>query len=143
MDKQTSTTRQWVYVARFPTRWRDLDDFGHVNSSVYFTYFEQARVMWWQSIGFRLQNEETGPVIITSECTFLKQLRNPAMLEVNIYVGPPGRSSYMMYYDICLENQPEILYATGSTKVVWVDYKKEKSIPLPDIMSNYLVEKIA
>jgi acyl-CoA thioester hydrolase len=27
-------------------RWRDLDDFGHVNNAVYLTYLEEARDEW-------------------------------------------------------------------------------------------------
>lgn len=124
--------KKLVLTAYFPVRWRDLDDFGHVNSSVFFTYFEEARVKWWKQLNLDLKSRKTGPVVLTSECTFLKQLFYPADLQVKVYVGAPGRSSFMMYYDLEIEADPEVLYAQGSTKIVWVNYQAGKSLPLPE-----------
>jgi acyl-CoA thioester hydrolase len=35
-----------TYARDIHIRWRDLDAFGHVNNSVYFTYLEEARSGW-------------------------------------------------------------------------------------------------
>jgi acyl-CoA thioester hydrolase len=35
---------------------------------------------------------------------------------------------------------PEVLYAEGGAKVVWVDQKVEKSLPLPEEMRGRLLE---
>ena len=37
--------RKLVHTAHLDIRWADMDAFGHVNTSVYLTYFEQARVL--------------------------------------------------------------------------------------------------
>ena len=31
---------------RIPIRWRDVDNYGHVNNAVYLTYLEEARDRW-------------------------------------------------------------------------------------------------
>lgn len=131
---------QWVYAAPMAVRWRDMDAFGHVNNSVYFTYFEQARVLWWQQINLATRNLQTGPVVASANCDFLKPLHQPADIKVNVFVGPPGRSSYTIYYEIVDQNTPELIYARGSTAIVWIDYKTGKSIPLPDEMRACLPE---
>jgi acyl-CoA thioester hydrolase len=38
------------YEKRVEIRWRDMDAFGHVNHSVYATYFEEVRDEWLVSL---------------------------------------------------------------------------------------------
>ena len=33
-----------------PIRWRDVDNYGHVNNAVYLTYLEQTRFAHWRSL---------------------------------------------------------------------------------------------
>lgn len=130
---------KFVYSIVIPIRWYDMDAFGHVNNSVYLTYFEQARISWWKTITpADTSFSEVGPVIINAECAFYKAIIFPETLTVKLYVGPPGRSSYDCFYQIYSETQPDTLYAAGSTKVVWVDRKAERSLPLPDYMRQLL-----
>ncbi|MDB5949239.1 MAG: acyl-CoA thioesterase, partial [Massilia sp.] len=39
-----------VHVMRMPIRWGDMDAMGHVNNTVYFRYFEQARISWFDEV---------------------------------------------------------------------------------------------
>ncbi|CAN5249007.1 thioesterase family protein [soil metagenome] len=130
---------KFVYEMEIPVRWFDMDAFGHVNNSVYLTYFESARTAWWNSItAVDMSFLETGPVIINVNCTFFKAIMFPEIVTVKIFVGPPGRSSHEIFYEINSLKKPGIIYAKGSTKVVWVDRKLERSIPLPDYIRQHL-----
>jgi len=62
---------------------------------------------------------------------FLKQLRYPGEIEVCTWAGALGRSSFEMLHQIRRTDAPEVLYAEGGAKVVWVDQRVEKSTPLP------------
>ena len=133
------TQGKFVYAVEMPIRWYDMDAFGHVNNSIYLSYFEQARINWWMSItppdtAFDL----IGPVVINAHCTFLKALTYPDTLVIKLYVGPPGRSSYECFYEIYTHKHHDTLCAYGSTKVVWVDRKLEQSIPLPTYITKHL-----
>jgi len=111
-----------LHTLRIPVRWADLDALGHVNSATYFTYFEQARVSWLESIGAAgavLTGTALGPVLINAACTFHKPVVYPASLEVRLYGGGPGRSSVETYYELRDAAQTETLYATGSARLVW------------------------
>lgn len=133
--------RVHVFTLDIPVRFYDMDAFGHVNNSVYLTYFEHARVAWWFTIvppGIDTRFLETGPVLINASCTFFKPITFPDTVSVKLFVGPPGRSSYECYYEIYSQKDPGVLYAEGATKVVWVDRNAGKSIPLPDYMRNSL-----
>ena len=129
-----SDERKLVHTAHIPVRWRDLDDFGHVNNSTYFTYFEQARVEWWLKFNININNPPIGPVVVTCQCTFIKPIFFPSDLDIKVYVSPPGRSSYTIYYEIFDAKQTDKRYAEGDTKMVWVDYQAGHSVPLTDDM---------
>jgi len=129
-----------VHSVRMPLRWGDMDAMGHVNNTVYFRYLEQARIEWFEALGCPPAFSGIGPVIISAHCTFLKQLRYPGDIIVNTLVGDFGRSSFHTRHEIRRVDQPDVLMAEGGSKVVWVDQRIEKSVPLPDEMRALLVK---
>ena len=127
--------KKLVHTMRMPVRWGDMDAMGHVNNTVYFRYIETARIDWLDQIGASPDPAGTGPVLISAQCTFLKQLKYPAEIEVTSYAGPPGRSSVEMSHEIRLvgaDGEAGALHAEALAKIVWVDFQAEKSVPLPD-----------
>lgn len=121
--------------------WSQMDTLGHINNAVYFTYCEQARIVWLEQMGYGSAltgKSPVGPVIINASCTFHKAVIYPAELIVVLSGGEVGRSSFMTYYEIIDARTEGILYTTGSSKIVWVDYLQEKSLPLPDDIRQVL-----
>ena len=39
-----------LHTARLPVRWGDQDPLGHVNNARFFTYFEQARIDYFDAV---------------------------------------------------------------------------------------------
>ena len=132
------TSKKLVHSLRMPIRWGDMDAMGHVNNTVYFRYFEQARIEWFSEIGCNPDPQGQGPVVINAHCTFIKQLKYPGEIEVLTFVGAPGRSSFETFQQIRRVDQPDVLFAEGGAKIVWVDYQAEKSTRLPDNMRELL-----
>ncbi len=123
--------RKLVQTTLIPIRWGDLDAYGHVNNTLYFRYMEQARVEYLETLGFRVRPQGTAPVIINASCTFLVPLNHPGVVEVRLFCGKPGRSSIPTTYEIRLLAD-DTLYATGESKIVWMDVATGKSVPIPD-----------
>jgi acyl-CoA thioester hydrolase len=74
-------------------------------------------------------------VLINARCSFLKQLKYPAEIEVTSFAGAPGRSSFEVSHEIRVvgaDGMAGTLHAEGAAKIVWVDFAVEKSVPLPD-----------
>ncbi len=117
---------------RMALRWGDMDAMGHVNNTVYFRYLEQARIELFEALGCPATPGGIGPVIINAHCSFLRQLRYPGDIEVSSWAGELGRSSFQTLHQIRRLDDPDALYAEGGAKVVWVDQRVEKSMPLPD-----------
>lgn len=117
-----------IHQKVFSIEWGDMDALGHVNNGRYFDYFQQARIEWLENIQLDMK-QETGPVVIHVACTFLKPIVYPATLILNSSLHSPGRSSIVIDHDIY---QGEELMTQGTSKIVWVDYRKNCSIPLPE-----------
>lgn len=117
---------------RMALRWGDMDAMGHVNNTLYFRYLEQARIELFEALGFPATPGGIGPVIVNAHCSFLRQLRYPGEIEVSSWVGQPGRSSFETVHEIRRIDDPERVFARGGAKVVWVDQRVEKSVPLPE-----------
>lgn len=137
------SSKQFVHTMRIPIRWGDMDAMGHVNNTVYFRYIESARIAWLEQVGALPDPSISGegPVIVNAQCSFLKQLTYPGEIEVTTFVGPPGRSSIEVTHEIRLvgpDGQAGALHAEGGAKVVWIDFKAEKSRPLPDRLRDLL-----
>lgn len=129
-----------VKTVTIPIRWSDIDSLGHVNNSCYFSYFEQARIEWLKAIDYSLTpGKPTGPVLVNAHCSFLHELTFPGDIDVTMSLGEPGRSSFMSYYQLYKSGNTTRLCAEGAAKVVWVDYRAKKSIPLPDFIRNLIL----
>ena len=122
--------RKLLYVMRIQLRWSDMDANAHVNNATYFTYMEQARIEWLVSAGMQNTAEGEGPVVVKTSCTYLVPIGYPETLEVRVYGGAPGRSSFPTWYEICGAEGGK--YAEGDATMVWTNRGTGKSQPVPD-----------
>lgn len=124
--------RKLLNTTRITVRWGDMDAYGHLNNTIYFRFFEQARVEWMEQLGFPVRPDaEDGVVIVNTDCTFLLPVNYPATVTIRLFGGQPGRSSLMTWYELHVEGDDR-LYAEGSAKVVWMNNASGTSAPLPE-----------
>lgn len=131
--------RVLLYTITTPVRWGDMDALGHVNNAAYFVYMEQARVGWLESVGAEAirPGAREGSVIVNACCTFHKLITYPATLQVQMHGGAPGRTSFESYYTL-QEDDSDVVYATGTARIVWVNYASGRPIPLPAFVRRHL-----
>lgn len=126
------TDRILVFEMAIPIRWGDMDAMGHVNNTVYFRYYESLRIAWFESLGFRPDPTGQGPIIVNARSSFVRELVYPGTVLARQYVNGTGRSSVETTAELCRTDDPGTVYAEGGATVVWVDFPKKKSAPLPD-----------
>ncbi|WP_336366621.1 acyl-CoA thioesterase [Marinobacter sp. C2H3] len=114
-------------------RWGDMDAYGHANNTVYFRFFEEARITWLASLGVGGPEEPTGPVIIKTSATFLKELTHPATVVVETYADKAGTTSLDTYHRL-VDADTGALYSEGYAKIVWFDRSARTSTALPDTL---------
>jgi acyl-CoA thioester hydrolase len=119
----------WITI---PTRFQDLDPHNHVNNVVYFVYFETARLAFLRSIQLENIRErgKFGPAVKSQTCNYQKQVFHPSVLEVGIRFSNLTNRTFTVSYEVYLE-ETDTLVCDGATIMVWVDFIKEQSIPIP------------
>lgn len=128
-----------LHQCDFPIRWGDMDALGHVNNTVYFRYFEQTRLEWYErQSGALYDGVGESILIVDNHAEYLKPVVYPAHITIRMGGHSPGRSSFISTYTLAVDN---VLYSRGSSKVVWIDVKAGKSIPMPESIREMLLTK--
>lgn len=119
-------------VITLPVQWGDQDLFGHVNNTVYFRWFESARIAYLNQIKMpRPEHEHTGPILAAINCNYRRQLTFPDNVEIGSRITRIGRTSVTMNHSLwSLEQQA--LAADGDSTIVMFDYETQRPVPVPD-----------
>jgi acyl-CoA thioester hydrolase len=132
--------KKLVYTMTMPIRWGDMDAMGHVNNTVYFRYMEIIRLQWMLDTGIPANPKGLGPVIINAFCNFHVELQFPGEVLARLYTTDVGRTSFDTYTLLSRTDDPQTIYASGGSRVVWVDFPQRKSVPLPDALRKLLTD---
>lgn len=128
-----------AYTYTQPIRWGDMDAMGHVNNTLYFRYMESIRIAWLESLDLPTNRNGTGPVIINAFCNFIRQLEYPGEVVARLFVAGIGHTSFDTYTLMSRSDDPDTIYASGGSRIVWVDFPRQKSVPLPDALREHLL----
>ena len=122
-------------VLRLPVQWGDMDAFQHVNNTVYFRWFESARIDYTSRLGFEamIRDQKIGPILASMSCNFRRQVRFPDHVLIGARVSRLGNSSFQMEHAVASEGQGEVV-ADGSSTLVFFDYAANRALRLPDDM---------
>ena len=110
-------------------RFGDLDPQGHVNNTVFATYFETGRVMFLREPGNALNPPGTTSVLARLDVNFLREMHWPGEVEIGTAIVEIGRSSYTFLQAIFHEGQ---CAATARATMVMIDGATRKARPLPE-----------
>ncbi len=126
-------------LIKFPLHWGEMDAFGHVNNTRYFTWFESARIRTFEKIGVVTDKPlRVGPILATTQCDFLRPIAYPADICVGCRVSKMGNTSMTMEYEVRTEDADHPS-ATGSSVIVLIDYETGAKVPIP----NDIREKVS
>lgn len=127
-----------VLPAKIQIRYADLDALGHVNNANYLSYFEIARVHYfdellgkdwdWQAYGF---------ILASTSVEFLKPLLLKDDASVEICTEEIGTKSFVLSYTIKANDE---VYCTGLSTLVGFNSATNETIPLSDVMKKALLQ---
>ena len=132
MKIEIPEARKLVHETRVAIRWGDMDAMGHVNNASYFRYMETARIEWFDGMGFTPDPAGQGPVIVNAFCNFIRQLEYPGDVLIKVYASDPARTTFETWLTMERTDQPGVVSDTGGATVIWVDFPRQKAVPLPD-----------
>lgn len=125
-------------AVRCDVRWGDLDALGHVNNTVFFRFFEEARISLLTRIGMLTPGATTGPILAATSCQFRLPLGHPDTATCYAGVTRIGTTSFSVEYLLRSAQQGAIV-ATGDSVVVHYDYAAKAKAPIPEAIRAALV----
>jgi acyl-CoA thioester hydrolase len=142
-------------------RFRDLDALSHVNNTVYFTYYEEARSYYFDQLHLerwptrekdqlfpdhetqntrnaRIQTSVTGAhygsLIKENTCAYHLPLIRSDKAEIGVQVTHIGRTSILLEMQIRDTQDHARIFATGKTVMVWCNYHTGRPAPVPPML---------
>ena len=113
--------------------WSELDSLGHANNARYFTWFEEARMAYFQRVGIPTSSHlGWGPILAHTDCHFLAPVTWPSVVSLGAKVTKLGNSSLTMQYAVYDESHhieresKSRCVAHGSGVIVLVDYERNE-----------------
>jgi acyl-CoA thioester hydrolase len=120
------------FVCEVPLRWGDMDAMAHLNNVQYFRLIEEARIQWMAALGLSTFPSGEALILAHAAMDFVKAMTYPATALVRQTVTRLGRSSVEMAIIINTREEPDTVFATARTVVVWYDYTQTRSAPWPE-----------
>ncbi len=73
-------------VITLPVQWGDQDAFGHVNNTVYFRWFESARIAYFARIGLShaLNADPIAPILASISCDYRRPITFPDTVQIGM-----------------------------------------------------------
>jgi acyl-CoA thioester hydrolase len=116
--------------------WGDMDAYGHVNNTVYFRYFEDARMAFFEKAGVAEHKEQSaiGPILAATHCNFRLPLDYPDRIHIAVRARILSPKKINLEYAVFSESRGAIA-ADGESLVVYYDYAQGRSCEIPEAIS--------
>lgn len=125
--------QQYAVVIRQDVIWGDMDAFGHVNNTVYFRYFEDARITYFDKVGINQHMVKTriGPILAATNCNFRLPLEYPDRILIATRSRILSPKKFNMEC-VVFSEQHGAVAAEGAGLVVYYDYDSGKACEIPE-----------
>jgi acyl-CoA thioester hydrolase len=134
--------RQHVATIDIALRWGDMDALGHLNNTIYFRFLEEGRISWLNNLQAQ-PTTDAGFLLASAACNFRRAVVYPETIAVSTYIVNIGRSSISLYQEMRSLGDQEILYADSASRIVWADFTKGQSMPIPESLLTQLAAQRA
>ena len=124
--------KEYPVILTQDVNWGDMDAFEHVNNTVFFRYFEDARIAYFEKFGLRehMSRSNIGPILASALCNFLLPLDFPDCIHIGTRGNILSPKKLNMEFAVFSEKQNAFV-AEGEGLVVYYDYTKGKSCEIP------------
>jgi len=122
-------------IVQFPIAWGEMDALGHVNNTIYFRYFESARVAYLTKINFidPAANDGVGSILASTQCDFRKALAYPDTVAIGARVTEIGSDRFSMEYRV-VSHRLQKIAAEGKGIIVSYNYREKRKADLPEVI---------
>lgn len=130
-------------TVEIPVAWGDMDAYGHVNNTVFFRWFETARMAFLRAVGFASGGEGggLGPIVASTSCRFVRPVAYPDTIIVGVRAERLQEDRFTHRYRVVRAATGEVV-ADGECVVVSYDYGAARKAPIPPHVRD-AIERLA
>jgi acyl-CoA thioester hydrolase len=124
---------EFPVAVRLTVQWGDMDAYGHANNTLFFRFFESARIRYLEECGFlaTYETQKIGAILHSTECRFRRPLFYPDDVLVGGRALDVGADRFTMGYRV-VSLTHDAIAADGSGIIVSYDYTAGGKTALPD-----------
>ena len=112
-------------------RFNDVDKFGHVNNTVYFSFYDLGKTEYFASVCPGVDWEKNGIVVVHIEANFLQQIFGSDHVAVQTAVSAIGTKSFDLVQLVIYTKTNDVKCICKSVMVAF-DLEKHESMPLTE-----------
>jgi acyl-CoA thioester hydrolase len=135
----TESRARYPHCLTIPTRWLDNDVYGHVNNTLYYSFFDTVinRYLVLEG-GLDIARGSTIGLCVESRCRYRSPISFPDDVDAGLRVAKLGTSSVI--YEVGIFSRGDDMTSAEGTFVhVFVDRESRKSTPIPERIRAALV----
>lgn len=120
-------------VIELDVAWGEMDAYAHVNNVVYFRYFENARILYLDRIGWMASKLEAGlgPILASTSARYRKPVSYPDRVLVGARVSDVQPDRVTFEYRL-VSTKLNAVACEGQAVVVSYDYHAGTKVPIPE-----------
>ena len=124
-------------ILELPVQWGEMDAYGHVNNTVFFRYFESARMAFLQQCGFVESHERDriGAILHSTTARFRQPLFFPDTVQIGASATDVKEDRFTMAYTVVSLTR-NVVVAEGTGIIVSFDYALGRKTALPEIVRS-------
>jgi acyl-CoA thioester hydrolase len=128
-------------VIEIPVQWGEMDAFQHVNNVVYFRYFENARIGYFEKLDVIefMTRKGIGPILAATSCRFKTPLTYPDRVLVGAKVTSVEDDRFVMEYR-AISTRYQKVVAEADGVIVTFNYRENKKVPVPEELRRLIME---
>ncbi len=128
-------------VIEIPVQWGEMDAFQHVNNVVYFRYFENARIAYFEKLDVIefMTRKGIGPILAATSCRFKTPLTYPDRVLVGAKVTSVEDDRFVMEYR-AISTRYQKVVAEADGVIVTFNYRENKKVPVPEELRRLIME---
>jgi acyl-CoA thioester hydrolase len=121
-------------ISKVNIRFSDLDLFGHVNNAVYLTYYEEARVAYFNEVvGYDYDWSTEGVILARVEIDFVIPVQFNDEVFIRTHCCRMGNKSFDLAYEMYIvKEEKEIMLSSATSVMVMYNYAEKKSIAVTE-----------
>jgi acyl-CoA thioester hydrolase len=121
--------------------WGEMDAYRHVNNTVYFRYFENARLEYFRRLGWPEFEEATGvgPILAATRARFRRPLTYPDTVSIAARVATLAEDRFTIEHRVVSHRLGEVT-TEGEGTIVTFHYGRGEKVPVPEELRRRIAE---